>query len=549
MRPGPIHNYPQPCQKAPGNDMGFGPVVGGTKARPRRASDDQQAWTSAQLLALAASHGGVSLGFGLQYALLTPFVMELGVPKRWASFLWLGGPLTGMLVQPLVGKLSDSYRGRWAHFGRRRPFIVGSTLVTALTSIVVGNCVDLGVLIGDAPQSAVRVHAAVLFTLGFWALDAGNNGVIVSSRALLVDVVPGAQRLQAFSAATLASGLGLALGYLVGGLPLSNLPGLRQLVCTQACGAAGGCADIRVAFIVALLVVVASTACTVSIGHEAPVKVTEDDDDEESRKLVSRNQDARSVIGVILGDRVILAVFCVSLLTWFGWIATQIFQSHFLAEEIYGGSPDQSSARNSLYVDGMRAASLSLVVNALLMSASTMSFEAVRARLGDRGLWMLGLESTSFLLGLSILVRATKSRPAAWLWLASLGPPYAIQLTLPYTILGSRAPQELQGQLQGYLNVAVCFPQLVLSLFGGQIVAWAGSDTVLFAFGSVVNFFAAIVCWRLLRPGDGFDHSEKTPLQAPAAHPLGKGFPGIQSEVIRKRGIDIIQNKGEMLDL
>ena len=52
-------------------------------------------WSPLGLLALAASQGGAYLGFGLQYALLTPFVLELGVPVRWASIIWLGGPITG----------------------------------------------------------------------------------------------------------------------------------------------------------------------------------------------------------------------------------------------------------------------------------------------------------------------------------------------------------------------------------------------------------------------------------------------------------------------
>ncbi|CAJ1384734.1 unnamed protein product [Effrenium voratum] len=55
---------------------------------------ESRRWSGPELLALAASQGGAYLGFGLQYALLTPFVLELGVPVRWASIIWLGGPIT-----------------------------------------------------------------------------------------------------------------------------------------------------------------------------------------------------------------------------------------------------------------------------------------------------------------------------------------------------------------------------------------------------------------------------------------------------------------------
>eukprot|EP00931_Biecheleriopsis_adriatica_P025332 TRINITY_DN15588_c0_g1_i2.p1 TRINITY_DN15588_c0_g1~~TRINITY_DN15588_c0_g1_i2.p1 ORF type:complete len:401 (+),score=72.72 TRINITY_DN15588_c0_g1_i2:160-1362(+) len=354
--------------------------------------DTRKSWTAGGLAALAAAQGGVSLGFGLQYALLTPFVLELGVPKRWASFLWLGGPVTGMVVQPLIGQLSDGYQpGRskcCKQLGRRRPFLLAATGICCLAQLLVGNCVDLGHLLGDPLSGAARPRAALLFVLGFWTLDAGSNGVLVTSRALIVDVVPETQRLQAFSAGTLLSGLGLALGYLVGGLQLSELPGVRSFVITSACGTAGGCADVRFAFIVALLMGVASAALTVAVGKEDVSRLNEaavkEEDEEKASRPGTRPLDA------IISDEVLLGVFTVTLLTWFGWIAAQIFQSHFVAEEIYLGSPDPLSSDNARYVEGMHAASLALVANALLMAAASMGFSRARSLLGDQGLWMIG---------------------------------------------------------------------------------------------------------------------------------------------------------------
>ncbi|CAK9058595.1 Sucrose transport protein SUC4 (Sucrose permease 4) (Sucrose transporter 4) (Sucrose-proton symporter 4), partial [Durusdinium trenchii] len=102
------------------------------------ASHDRH-WSPLGLLALAASQGGAYLGFGLQYALLTPFVLELGVPIQWASIIWLG-----MFVQPLVGRLSDARStssGGWAaltkRFGRRRPFLAVGGLVLVLAQLLV----------------------------------------------------------------------------------------------------------------------------------------------------------------------------------------------------------------------------------------------------------------------------------------------------------------------------------------------------------------------------------------------------------------------------
>merc|ERR1712110_496698 len=108
-------------------------------------------------------------------------------------------------------------------------------------------------------------------------------------------------------------------------------------------------------------------------------------------------------------------------------------------------------------------------------------------------------QATAVMLALSVVIPGLKSRAVAMAWLVLLGPAYGIQLTIPYVILAARAPNELQGELQGLLNVAVCIPQLLLSLVGGVITARTGTDTTLFAAGAVSNATAAGVCWRLLR--------------------------------------------------
>ncbi|XP_024026663.1 sucrose transport protein SUC4-like [Morus notabilis] len=74
-----------------------------------------------RLLRVASVAAGIQFGWALQLSLLTPYVQELGIPHAWASVIWLCGPLSGLLVQPLVGLMSDRSTSR---FGRRRPFIV-----------------------------------------------------------------------------------------------------------------------------------------------------------------------------------------------------------------------------------------------------------------------------------------------------------------------------------------------------------------------------------------------------------------------------------------
>merc|ERR1712176_290323 len=92
--------------------------------------------------------------------------------------------------------------------------------------------------------------------------------------ALIADVVPKQERLLAFSVATLASGIGLAVGYLAGGLPWSSLKWLAPFIVTEVCGDAGGCADLRVAFVIALLACISSVLCTMAAGQERKALTT-----------------------------------------------------------------------------------------------------------------------------------------------------------------------------------------------------------------------------------------------------------------------------------
>merc|ERR1712151_1394387 len=94
---------------------------------------------------------------------------------------------------------------------------------------------------------------------------------------------------------------------------------------------------------------------------------------------------------------------------WFGWISVQVYQTHFVAEEICHGSPDPQSPTNKLYVKGVKVAAMALVANALLMAFATNLFTWARSALGDRGLWMLSTGATALLLASSVLVLLSES--------------------------------------------------------------------------------------------------------------------------------------------
>ena len=136
-----------------------------------------------RLLRVASVSCGVQFGWALQLSLLTPYVQELGIPHAWSSLIWLCGPLSGLLVQPLVGHSSDRCTSR---FGRRRPFIAGGATAIAVSVLLIGYSADIGGFLGD--NGSHRSRAITVFVLGFGLLDISNNVTQGTSRALLADL-------------------------------------------------------------------------------------------------------------------------------------------------------------------------------------------------------------------------------------------------------------------------------------------------------------------------------------------------------------------------
>nr|CAB3466655.1 unnamed protein product [Digitaria exilis] len=171
-----------------------------------------------QLLRAASVACGVQFGWALQLSLLTPYVQELGIPHAFASLVWLCGPLSGLLVQPLIGHLSDRVAPA-SPLGRRRPFIAAGAASIAAAVLTVGFSSDLGRLFGDdITPGKIRLGAILVYLVGFWLLDVGNNATQGPCRAFLADLTENDPRRTRIANAyfSLFMALGNILGYATG---------------------------------------------------------------------------------------------------------------------------------------------------------------------------------------------------------------------------------------------------------------------------------------------------------------------------------------------
>ncbi|TRX94788.1 hypothetical protein FHL15_004249 [Xylaria flabelliformis] len=187
--------------------------------------DDQRDETKSiwYLITLTICLGGLQVAWAVELSNGTPYLLSLGLSKSLMALVWIAGPITGTLVQPYVGMLSDNCRISW---GKRKPFVLGGAAATALAYMflawikeIVGGF--LGLFGADPQSGGVKTVIIVVAVIWIYVLDVAVNTVQASIRAFIVDCAPPHQQEAANSMASRVVGLGNIIGYIAGGI---NLP-------------------------------------------------------------------------------------------------------------------------------------------------------------------------------------------------------------------------------------------------------------------------------------------------------------------------------------
>ncbi|BGP54860.1 hypothetical protein JCM8202v2_002447 [Rhodotorula sphaerocarpa] len=147
----------------------------------------------------------------------SPFLLSLGVSKSMMSVVFLAGPLSGLIVQPLVGVLSDRCKSR---FGRRRPFIVLGCVLSSLSVLMLGWSREIAAIFSSRGSSLHDHLAIACAVLAVYVVDFSVNVIQAMDRSLLVDVTPPAQQPAANAWAGRMFGFGAVFGYWLGGIDL-----------------------------------------------------------------------------------------------------------------------------------------------------------------------------------------------------------------------------------------------------------------------------------------------------------------------------------------
>src|ERR1700760_2828364 len=149
---------------------------------------------------------GIQFGWGLQMANMSAIYEYLGARADQIPILWLAAPLTGLIVQPLIGHASDH---TWGRLGRRRPYFLTGAILSSIALLLMPRC------------GALWMAAGLL-----WILDASINISMEPFRAFVADILPEQQSTRGFAMQSLMIGLGAVLASAMPWI-LTNLIHLR----------------------------------------------------------------------------------------------------------------------------------------------------------------------------------------------------------------------------------------------------------------------------------------------------------------------------------
>ncbi|EIN10403.1 MFS general substrate transporter [Punctularia strigosozonata HHB-11173 SS5] len=204
--------------------------------RNSAAASGKKRLTTWNLVALSVSMLGAQIAWSVELGYGTPFLLRLGLSETMTSLVWLAGPISGLIAQPLIGAISDSSTSKY----RRRYWIVSSTIALVLSLTMLSECESIAALLVDifnggegdwdpARRKRVPDGAIAIAVIALYLLDFALNALQASLRNLLLDICPAEQLSLGNAWHGRMTHAGNIVGYTIGFLPLAKIPLIRFL--------------------------------------------------------------------------------------------------------------------------------------------------------------------------------------------------------------------------------------------------------------------------------------------------------------------------------
>ncbi|WBS01937.1 MFS transporter [Pseudoduganella sp. SL102] len=391
-----------------------------------------------QLWNMSFGFFGIQFGFALQNANTSRIFSTLGANPDELPLLWLAAPATGLLVQPIIGYLSDNtWHPKW---GRRRPFFFLGAVFASLALFLMPN------------SQALWMAAIVL-----WMMDAAINVSMEPFRAFVGDKLDASQQTAGFAMQTFFIGCGAVIASLLPTI-FTDYLGVSNVA------PAGAIPDsVRYAFYAGGTVYLLAVLWTVFTADELPPE-----DMEEFQRERSAAKGLGHALAEILGGfgrmpKTMVQLAYVSFFTWVGLYTMWIYTTASVAENVFGTTDAGSAAYQAA---GNWVGIMFAVYSGVAALAAFIL--PVLARLTSRKAVHMACLAIG---GVSLAsVFQIHDKQMLMLPMIGVGLAWASILTMPYAILAGSLPAKRMGYYMGLFNFFVVIPQIIAGVVLGFVI-------------------------------------------------------------------------------
>ena len=441
-------------------------------------------FTTAQFLNFALGFFGLQFAWQMRIILSGPVTEGLGASPFIYGLIWLAGPFTGMVVQPLVGALSDK---TVSPLGRRRPYLLGGALLASLALLIFPN--SGGIADGLASLTGLHLPAVaglLIAAIMIWVIDACVNVAQGPYRALIPDVVPEEQYSIANSYISLAIGLGSVVA-------AGTAPFLKWAFGYQM--------SIPAQFVMAALAFTLGMIWTCITIKEG--KREHENKQEAAQNNVSFWQSLKEFFAL---SPEVSKICTMQFFTWIGTMCMMIFFTQYAVHTIYC-VPDLTTVSEStkeLYAQatltGTNFSSICFAIFNLICFIVAIPIGFLSAKFSNKKVHIISI-ITMILAYLGMFFAKDPKAVAALMGLSGIG--WASICALPFAMLSQFIKKGTEGSVMGIFNIFIAGPQV----FVCTLVAWIiskcsftmGSDYInyhweyAFVIGAVCLVIAAVI--------------------------------------------------------
>lgn len=387
---------------------------------------------------------GIQFGFALQNANVSRIFETLGAAIDAIPILWIAAPVTGLVVQPIIGQMSDR---TWGRLGRRRPYFLVGAVLASLALLIM-------------PNSPALWFAAMML----WIMDASINISMEPFRALVADLLPSEQRTTGFAVQSFFIGIGAVIASAFPYL-LTNLLGVPNTA-----GPGEIPPSVAWSFYAGAVAFIGAVGWTVYRTREYPP----DDMEAFTRLRASRKGVVAGAAEIVAAmkamPRTMIQLAVVQFFSWFALFCMWIYTTGAVTRHIYGTSDPTAPAYNT----GADWVGVLFAVYNGFAALAAFAIPWLARRTSRKVAHMVSL-----LCGAAGLVSMSLIGTPEWLLLSMVGVgiAWASILSMPYAILAGSLPAERMGVYMGIFNFFIVIPQIVASGVLGLLMSHLlGSD-------------------------------------------------------------------------